>query len=75
MFRIDGGKTFTKNVTGLAKYTEYVFQVLAFTSVGDGPNTTVESGKTKEDGEKSIILLANLMVTYLHKLLDFPPSW
>ncbi|KAL9950689.1 hypothetical protein ACROYT_G043228 [Oculina patagonica] len=49
MLRINDGATLTKNVTGLAKYTEYVFQVLAFTSVGDGPNSTVKSGKTNED--------------------------
>ncbi|KAL9950681.1 hypothetical protein ACROYT_G043216 [Oculina patagonica] len=49
MLRINDGAALTENVTGLAKYTEYAFQVLAFTSVGDGPNSTVEFGKTKED--------------------------
>ena len=42
----------TKNVTGLDKYTEYEFQVLAFTSVGDGINSSVEVERTKEDGKK-----------------------
>lgn len=54
MLRIDDGTTFTKNVTGLAKFTEYDFKVLAFTSIGDGPNSTLKSGKTKEDGENAI---------------------
>ncbi|XP_022783170.1 uncharacterized protein LOC111323973 [Stylophora pistillata] len=37
------------NVTGLNKYTEYEFQVLAFTSVGDGPKSSVVVERTKED--------------------------
>ncbi|RMX39531.1 hypothetical protein pdam_00006110, partial [Pocillopora damicornis] len=36
-------------VTGLDKYTEYEFQVLAFTSVGDGPKSSAEVARTKED--------------------------
>ena len=39
-------------VTELDKYTEYDLQVLAFTAVGDGPNSSVMSGKTKEDSKK-----------------------
>ena len=39
-------------VTGLDKYTEYEFQVLAFTSVGDGPKSSAEVARTKEDGKK-----------------------
>ena len=35
---------------GLAKYTEYEFQVLAFTSTGDGPKSLFEVGRTLEDG-------------------------
>ena len=41
----------TKEVTGLDKYTEYEFQVLAFTSLGDGPKSSVEVERTLEDGE------------------------
>ena len=41
----------TKRVTRLAKFTEYELQVLAFTSVGDGPKSFVQFAKTKEDGE------------------------
>ena len=47
---INSGSTLTKVVTGLDKYTEYEFQVLAFTSVGDGPKSTVKVEKTREDG-------------------------
>ncbi|XP_068728220.1 cell adhesion molecule DSCAML1-like isoform X2 [Montipora capricornis] len=36
-------------VTGLAKFTEYEFHVLAFTSAGDGRNSSVQFSKTKED--------------------------
>ena len=42
----------TKEVAGLDKYTEYEFQVLAFTSVGDGPNSTTIFKKTKEAGKE-----------------------
>ena len=48
---IHDGVTLTKNVTGLAKYTEYEFQVLASTSVGDGPKSPLKVEKTKQDGE------------------------
>lgn len=41
----------TKAVIGLEKYTEYEFQVLAFTSIGDGPNSSAEVATTKEDGK------------------------
>ena len=48
--RINDGASRNKTVTGLDKYTEYEFQVLAFTSVGDGPNSPVKTGRTMEDG-------------------------
>ena len=47
---IKGESTFSKNVTGLDKYTEYEFQVLAFTFDGDGPKSSVEVERTMEDG-------------------------
>ena len=47
---ISGESTLSKNVTGLDKYTEYEFQVLAFTSDGDGPKSSVEVERTMEDG-------------------------
>ncbi|XP_068676793.1 uncharacterized protein [Montipora foliosa] len=40
---------YSKNVTGLAKFTRYGFHVLAFTSAGDGINSSVEFARTKED--------------------------
>ena len=49
---INSGSTLTKVVTGLDEYTEYEFKVLAFTSVGDGPKSSVESERTIEDGKK-----------------------
>ena len=52
MVPVMSGATLTEDVTGLDKYTEYEFQVLAFTSVGDGPNSTVKVEKTMEDGKK-----------------------
>ena len=49
--KINSESTRTQVITGLDKYTEYEFQVLAFTSVGDGPNGTVMSVRTTEDGK------------------------
>ncbi|XP_068684661.1 receptor-type tyrosine-protein phosphatase F-like [Montipora foliosa] len=40
---------YTKIVTGLAKFTPYEFCVLAFTSAGDGINSSVRFARTKED--------------------------
>ena len=48
--RINSGSTLSRDVTGLDKYTEYEFQVLAFTSVGDGPKSSVKVERTGEDG-------------------------
>ena len=45
------GNTFTKTVTGLLKYTEYEFQVLAFTSAGDGSKSSKLVERTSEDGK------------------------
>ena len=43
-----------KVVTGLDVYTEYEFQVLAYTSVGDGPKSSKQYARTKEEGKKLI---------------------
>lgn len=44
--------TRSRNIGGLEKYTEYEFQVLAFTLVGDGENSSVVVKRTNEDGKK-----------------------
>ena len=41
----------TETVRELMKFTEYEFQLLAHTSVGDGPNSSVQFTKTMEDGK------------------------
>ena len=48
---IHGREKRSKDVTGLARDTEYEFQVLAFTSVGDGPRSSVKYETTMEDGK------------------------
>ena len=48
---IYGVSTVNETVTGLLKYSEYEFQVLAFTSVGDGPRSSVKVERTNEDGK------------------------
>ena len=45
---------YKKKVTGLQESTEYKLQVLAFTSAGDGPNSSVHFVKTREGGESYI---------------------
>ena len=47
---LSSGSTLSRNVTWLDKYPEYEFQMLAFTSDGDGPKTAVKVERTKEDG-------------------------
>ena len=54
LITINSGSTLTKVATGLDKYTEYEFEVLAFTSVGDGIKSSVESERTMEDGKKIV---------------------
>ena len=44
----------SRDVRGLDKYTEYEFQVLAFTSEGDGSKSSVLDETTKEDGKNSL---------------------
>ncbi|XP_068727789.1 uncharacterized protein [Montipora capricornis] len=46
---VSNASMYTIPVTGLAKFTEYEFHALAFTSAGDGMNSSVQFSKTKED--------------------------
>ena len=48
---MNGGSMLNRSVTGLDKFTEYEFQVLAYTSDGDGPKSPVVVKRTKEDGK------------------------
>lgn len=50
---INSGASLRKDFTGLDKYTEYEFRVLAFNSVGDGPKSSVLIERTNEDGKNS----------------------
>ena len=47
---INSAAVYTTNVTGLEKYTKYEFRVLAFSSAGDGPTSSVQVERTMEDG-------------------------
>ena len=49
---INSVSVLSKTVTGLDMFTEYELQVLAFTSVGDGPKSSVKVVRTKEDGKR-----------------------
>ena len=50
----------TRVVINLDKFTEYEFQVLAFSSKGDGPKSSVKVERTTEDGKitKTMVLLS-----------------
>ena len=52
MVTINGGTALSGVINGLDKYAEYEFQVLAFTSHGDGPKSSVVVERTMEDGKK-----------------------
>ena len=54
------GTVKSKEITGLDKYTEYEFQVLAYTYVGDGPKSHVIVLRTKEDGRNSEKRMSNI---------------
>lgn len=49
-------------VTGLNVYTEYEFQILAFTSVGDGLNSSLEVKRTAEEGKRSGVSELNVSI-------------
>ena len=49
---IDSASVLSKTVAGLDKFTKYELQVLAFTSVGDGPKSSVKVVRTREGGKK-----------------------
>ena len=57
---IKNGTIHRQDITGLDRYTKYEFQVLAFTSVGDGPKSAVLVERTKEDGKILELVVAEL---------------
>ena len=69
---ISNETTRTEDIIGLDKYTEYEFQVLAFTSVGDGPKSSVEVERTMEDGKKYVLIIAELSnhICYYERLFN-----
>ena len=48
---VSNASLYTKTVTGLQGSTEYELQVLAYTSAGDGPRSSVQVVKTKRSGK------------------------
>ena len=70
---INSGSTLTKVVPGLDEYKEYEFQVLAYTSIGDGPKSNAQYAKTKQAGEKSEITIPYTAV-YCYTRLQLPAT-
>ena len=59
---INNGTASSKDVTGLDIYTEYEFEMLAFTSVGDGPRSSlVVVAKTMKDGKNFKMMLKSFL--------------
>ena len=46
-----GNSNLSISITGLGKFTEYEFHVLAFTANGNGPLSPVKLVRTNEDGK------------------------
>ena len=65
---IAGNSSLSTTITGLGKFTEYEFHVLAFTANGNGPLSPVQVVRTKEDGKK-IAYHTNLATSIQFKLL------
>ena len=63
---VNSGTKLATNVTGLNIFTEYAFQVLAFTSIGDGPKSSVKFEKTSEDGKRLGGKIVLVKVTFIH---------
>ena len=51
---IESSSTLSYEVTGLAIFTKYEFQVLAFSIVGDGPSSAVKTVRTNAEGTYSL---------------------
>ena len=51
VLHISNASVRAESVRELMKFTEYEFQLLAYTSVGDGPKSSVQVAKTMEDGK------------------------
>ena len=64
MLRIDNGAIHDKTVIGLGYNTEYEFQVLAFTSAGDGPKSSPVVVRTMKVGKN----LGNVFECYILSL-------
>ena len=58
---INNGAVFSKDVTGLDNYTEYEFEMLAFTSVGDGPRSSPLVVRTMKDGKSFKLMLKSFL--------------
>ena len=61
---VNDGSIQKKVVSELDVYTEYQFQVLAYTSVGDGPKSSIKYERTNEGGKKLITTLYVVHVQY-----------
>ena len=58
---MNNGTALSKDVTGLDIYTEYEFEVLAFTSVGDGPRSSPLVVRTMKDGKSFKLMLKSFL--------------
>ena len=64
MVLVKDGSIRKKVVSELDVYTEYQFQVLAYTSVGDGPKSSIKYEGTNEGGKKLVTTLYSIWYMY-----------
>ena len=60
LLTVNNGSADLVVLTGLEKYIEYNISVLAFTSKGDGPNSTEVTATTDQDGMAHLICYNHL---------------
>ena len=59
---INNGTALSRDVAGLDIYTEYEFEVLAFTSVGDGPRSSpLVVVRTMKDGKNCKVMFKSFL--------------
>ena len=62
---IKNGTVLSKDVTGLDIYTEYEFEVLAFTTVGDGPRSSpLVVVRTMRDGKNFKMVFKSFLTEF-----------
>ena len=63
MKQINDENTLQTTLIDLEKYVNYSIKIMAFTTKGDGPNSTAISVETDQDGKPSYFVIAVFLLT------------